>query len=56
MDRKMYIYTEDEDSGAPIEMEDPYKANNKLPSGYLKILVDQKVNYSLVLLPLLGLH
>jgi len=47
MERKMLIYTEDEDSGAPIEMEDPYKANNKLPSGFLKILVDQKVNYSL---------
>jgi len=27
-------------------MDDPYKANHKLPSGYMKLLVDQKVNYS----------
>lgn len=46
MSRKMYIYTEDKD-GIPLEMEDPYKANNKLPAGYMKILVDQKLNYVL---------
>lgn len=28
-------------------MEDLYKANNKMPSSYLKLLVDQKVNYLL---------
>ena len=44
--RKMLIYAEDAD-GNPYEMEDPYKANNKLASGYLKVLVDQKVNYLL---------
>ena len=26
---------------------DPYKANHKLPSGYLRVLIDQKVSYSL---------
>ncbi len=28
-------------------VEDPYKANHKLPSGYMKLLVKQKVNYSI---------
>ena len=28
-------------------MNDPYKANHKMPSGYMKLLVDQKVNYSI---------
>lgn len=28
-------------------MSDPYKANNKMPSSYLKLLVKQKVNYSI---------
>lgn len=46
MARKMLIYAEDAD-GNPYELEDPYKANNKLPSGYFKILVDQKVSYLL---------
>jgi SPP1 family phage portal protein len=46
MNRKFYIYAQDE-NGDPVEMEDPYKANNKLASGYLKILIDQKVNYLL---------
>ena len=46
LNRKMLIYTETED-GIPIEMEDPYKANNKLTSPFMRILVDQKVNYSL---------
>lgn len=46
MDRKFYIYAED-DTGNPVEIEDPYKANNKLASGYFKLLVDQKVNYLL---------
>jgi SPP1 family phage portal protein len=46
MKRKMMIYSEN-DEGCPIEMVDPYKANNKLASGFLKLLVDQKINYSL---------
>lgn len=46
MNRKMLIYAETED-GIPYEVEDPYKANNKLPSGYFKLLVDQKLNYLL---------
>ena len=46
MSRQMLIYAETDD-GVPYEMEDPYKANNKLPAGYFKILVDQKVNYLL---------
>ena len=46
MDRKMLIYTED-DNGCPVTILDPYKANNKLASGFMKLLVDQKVNYSL---------
>ena len=46
MNRRMMIYTENED-GVPMEMEDPYKANNKLASGFFKLLVDQKLNYSL---------
>jgi len=50
MNRRMLIYSEVEDSEGnkiPIEMEDPYKANNKLPAGYFKLLVDQKINYIL---------
>ena len=47
MARKFYTYAEDEQTGEPIEMIDPYKANNKMPHGYFKILVDQKVNYLL---------
>lgn len=46
MSRKMLIYAED-DNGVPYEIEDPYKANNKLPAGYFKLLVDQKVDYLL---------
>ncbi len=46
MERRMLIYTEDED-GNPFEMDDPYKANHKLPAGYFKILVDQKLSYLL---------
>ena len=46
MNRRKLIYLENED-GHPIEMDDPYKANNKLPAGYFKILVDQKINYLL---------
>jgi len=46
MKRKMLIYAET-DEGVPYETEDPYKSNNKLPSGYFKMLTDQKVNYSL---------
>ena len=46
MNRKKLIYMEN-DEGEPIEMEDPYKANNKLPSGFFKILVDQKISYLL---------
>jgi len=46
MNRKMLIYAEDED-GNPFEVDDPYKSNNKLASGYFKILVDQKVAYLL---------
>jgi len=44
LDRNMWIYTEE--NGIPIKIKDPYKANNKLPSGYMKILVNQKLNYS----------
>ena len=46
MQRKHYVYAEDND-GNPVKMIDPYKANNKLASGYFKILVDQKINYLL---------
>ena len=46
MNRKHYIYAEN-DEGEPVKMEDPYKANNKLPSGFFKLLVDQKINYLL---------
>jgi len=46
MNRMMLIYAEDED-GNPYEIEDPYKANNKLASGFLKVLIDQKINYLL---------
>lgn len=46
MNRKHYIYAEN-DEGEPVKMEDVYKANNKLPSGFFKLLVDQKINYLL---------
>ena len=46
MDRKFYVYAEN-DNGDPVKQIDPYKANNKLASGYFKILVDQKINYLL---------
>lgn len=46
MSRQMLIYAEDDD-GNEYAIEDPYKANHKLPAGYFKILVDQKVNYLL---------
>jgi len=39
MKRKLYIYTENR------LIEDPYKANNKIPSDYYKLLVDQCVSY-----------
>jgi len=44
MSRKQYVYAEQE--GVPVLVEDVYKANNKMPSSFLKIQVDQKVNYS----------
>lgn len=47
MARKKLMYVRDSDSGADYLIEDPYKANNKLASGFYKILVDQKVQYSL---------
>lgn len=46
MERKMYIYTQDDKETACL-IEDVYKSNNKLPAAYLKILIDQKVDYSL---------
>ena len=46
MNRRKMIYVED-DNGNPSEMDDPYKANNKLASGYFKLLVDQKISYLL---------
>lgn len=46
MNRRKITYVED-DEGNPIAIDDPYKANNKLPAGYFKLLVDQKVNYLL---------
>jgi len=46
MNRRKLVYAEDS-NGEPKAMDDPYSANNKLPSGYFKILVDQKVNYLL---------
>lgn len=46
MNRRKLIYTEDSE-GNPIAQDDPYKANNKLGSGFFKILVDQKVSYLL---------
>lgn len=45
-ERRMLIYAET-DEGVPYEIDDPYKSNNKLASGYFKILVDQKTNYVL---------
>lgn len=46
MNRKFYIYAEDQ-NGDDVKIENPYKSNYKLGSGYLKILIDQKVNYLL---------
>ena len=46
MQRQHYVYAED-DEGNPVKMIDPYRANNKLASGYFKLLVDQKINYLL---------
>jgi len=45
-DRQMLVYVQDE-NGNPVEMEDPYKANNQLASGFMRTLIDQKINYSL---------
>lgn len=45
MGRKHYVYAEHE--GVPILVEDVYKANNKLPSAFFRIQVDQKINYSI---------
>ena len=42
MERRKLMGLED---GTTIE--DPYKANHKLPSGYLKLLIEQKINYSI---------
>lgn len=42
-ERKKQYYSED--SARPID--DPFRANNKLPSGYLKLLIKQKVAYSI---------
>lgn len=46
MDRKKLMYMRD-NNGADYLVNDPYKANNKLASGFYKILIDQKVQYSL---------
>ena len=49
-ERRMIIYAEEKDSegnSIPFEIDDPYKSNNQLASGYMKLLVDQKVNYLL---------
>lgn len=47
--RKKMMYYATEKDGQMYDgiMEDPYKANNTLTSGWFKILVDQKLNYSL---------
>jgi len=47
--KKMLYYKSEDDKGNLTEgiMEDPYKANNTLASGWLKILIDQKLNFSL---------
>lgn len=52
--RKMWTYSEEILNGIdgaelhiPVLMEDPYKANNKLASGFFKTLVDQKLEYIL---------
>ena len=47
MARRKLMYARDPNTQADYLVEDPYKANNKLPSGFFKILVDQKVQYSL---------
>jgi len=44
MSRTMKIYNPDDPTQT---MTDPYKSNYQLPSGYHKLLVEQKVNYSL---------
>lgn len=41
MNRKKEYYTK-----SKMPQEDPYRANHKLPSGYMKLLVKQKVGYS----------
>lgn len=46
MNTKKLTYVQDDNGNAQL-VEDPYKANNKLPSGYLKLLINQKVNYLL---------
>ncbi|MFP4015797.1 MAG: phage portal protein [Halanaerobiales bacterium] len=43
MKRKKEYYSDE--SSRPVE--DPFRANNKLPSGYMKLLVKQKVAYSI---------
>jgi SPP1 family phage portal protein len=45
-ERKKLMYMRDA-AGHDYLIEDPYKANNKLAAGYYKILIDQKVQYSL---------
>jgi SPP1 family phage portal protein len=47
MKRRHLLYVQHDENGAEELIDDPYKANNKLASGYTKILVDQKVQYSL---------
>jgi len=47
MARKKLMYARDTGTNADYLIEDPYKANNKLAAGYYKILVDQKIQYSL---------
>ena len=42
MERRKTYYSDKRN--APIN--DPYKANHKLPNGYMPLMVDQKVNYS----------
>jgi SPP1 family phage portal protein len=44
--RRMLTYGECEDGGL-YEQDDPYKSNFKMASSYYKLLVDQKVSYSL---------
>ncbi len=47
MKRKKLMYARNQQTGQDYLIEDPYKANNKLASGYYKLLVDQKVQYIL---------